>query len=105
MRLRNRDGTPIDPVPFIVVSLLAALILVSWGPLYLVEHGLGLRTAIAVSVGLALVTVGIAYHRYVWTMNPTVREEVPAVTRYRRLVYGVVIGVIVVLALVGLLHI
>jgi hypothetical protein len=105
MRLSNRDGSPVDPVPFVVVALLSGLILVSWGPLYLKEHGVSEGFAVGVSVALSVVAVGVSYHRYVWTADPQVRQEVPAVERYRRLVYGIAIGVVVLLALVGLLHV
>lgn len=105
MRLRNRDGTPIDPVPFFVVALLGVLVAISWGPLYLKSHGIGEPAAVATSIGLAAVTVGTSYHRYVWTADPTVREVVPAAVRFRKLVYAIVIGVVVVLVLVGLLHV
>lgn len=102
---RNRDGTPIDPVPFAVVALLGAMIAIAWGPLYLKAHGVAERPAVAASVVLAGLTVCVAYYRYVWTANPTVLEEIPAVVRYRRLLYAIVIGVIVVLALVALLYV
>lgn len=105
MRLRNSDGTPIDPVPFLVVALLGVMIALAWGPLYLQSHGVGLPSAVTASVGLAAATVGTSYHRYVWTADPTIRETVPAAVRFRKLLYGILIGVIVVLALVGLLHV
>lgn len=105
MRLTNRDGSPIDPVPFFVIALLSGLVLVSWGPLYLKEHGVGEGVAVGVSVALSIVAAGVSYHRYVWAVDPQVREEVPAVTRYRRLLYGIAIAVVTLLALIGLLHV
>lgn len=105
MRLSNRDGSPIDPVPFVVVALLSGLILVSWGPLYLKEHGVAEGAAVGVSVALSVVAAGVSYHRYVWAANPRVREEIPAAERYRRLLYGIAISVVVLLALVGLLYV
>jgi hypothetical protein len=105
MKIRNRDGTPIDPVPFIVVSLLAAMVLIAWGPLYLMAHGFEQPLAVSVSVALTLLCISIAFYRFVWTRNPTVREEVPAATRYLRLVYGIAIGVILLLGLTALLYI
>ncbi|QLD88934.1 hypothetical protein HWV07_07785 [Natronomonas salina] len=104
MRLRNSDGTPVDPVPFLVVALLGVMIAIAWGPLYLKSHGVGQPTAVTASVGLAAATVGSSYYRYVWTANPLVRRTVPAAVRFRKLVYAMVIGVLVVLALVALLH-
>lgn len=105
MRLRNRDGTPIDPVPFLVVALLSIMILVGWGPLYLMAHGASLQLSVAISVVLACVAVCLSFYWFVWTTNPTVRQEVPAATRYLRLLYGLVIGILVLLALVVLLYI
>ena len=104
MRLRNSDGTPVDPVPFLVVALLGVMIAISLGPLYLKSHGVGEPTAVTASIGLAAATVGSSYYRYVWTANPVARRTVPAAVRFRKLVYGMVIAVVVVLALVGLLH-
>lgn len=105
MRLRNRDGTPIDPVPFFVVALLGVMVAIAWGPLYLKAHGVDEPVAVAASVALAALTVGASFYHYVWTVNPDVRSEVPAATRYRRLLYAIAIGVLVVLALVALLHV
>jgi len=105
MKLRNRDGTPVDPVPCIVVTLLAAMVLIAWGPLYLMAHGLGQPLAVSVSAGLTLFCAGVAYYRFIWTRNPTIREEVPAATRYLRLLYGIGIGVVLLLALTALLYI
>jgi len=34
MRLRNRHGSHVDPVPFVVVAGLTFMILLSFGPLY-----------------------------------------------------------------------
>lgn len=103
MPLKNSDGVPIDPVPFLVVALLAGMILIGFGPLYLMEFGLALEVAVASSVVLTLVAFAVAYYRFVWTTNPLVREEVPAADRYLRLVYGILIGVLVLLGLRALL--
>lgn len=99
MRFPNRDGTPIDPVPFFVVALLAFTIAVAWGPVYLLELGVELRVAVGISFGLAGVSIAIAYHRMVWAANPTVREEVPARVRFRKFIYAILVGVVVVLVL------
>lgn len=104
MDLRNRDGTPIDPIPFLVVALMGATVAVTWGPLYLVELGLSQPVAVGCSCAVAAGTVGLAYYRYVWLANPMVREEVPAGVRFRRLLYAILIGGIVLLALLVLVH-
>lgn len=105
VRLRNRDGTPIDPVPFFVVALLGVMVAIAWGPLYLKAHGISELVAVTASVSLAVVAICASYYHYVWSANPDVRAEVAAEVRYRKLLYAIVIGVIVVLALVALLHV
>lgn len=92
-RPRNRHGTRIDPVPFAIVSLLAALIVLSWGPPYLLALGIALEPAVGISAGVTAVLVGLSYYRYVWTANPEIRSERPVEERFRRLVYAVLIGV------------
>lgn len=104
MRLRNSDGSPVDPVPFLVVALLAAMLLIGWGPLYLMAHGIGQPLALGTSATLTVGTCGVLYYRFIWNYNPAIREEVPAATRYLRLLYGIVIGVLLLLALTALLY-
>lgn len=101
MQLRNKRGTPVDPVPFVVVALLGVTTAYSYGPIYLTELGLDLSTAIGVSTGVAVAVTGGAFHRYVWAARPDLRDEVPVDARLRRLVYGVaiLIAVIVLLSL------
>ncbi|MWG34469.1 hypothetical protein [Halomarina oriensis] len=95
VRVRNREGEAVDPVPFFVVAGMAALGCYSFVPPYCL--GLGL----SVAVGLALATVVfvlvcvLSYYRLVWTVRPEVRREVPASDRLRTLFYValVVVGV------------
>ena len=105
MPLTNRDGTPIDPVPFLVVALLAAMVLIAWGPLYLLAHGLALVPSVAISVSIAIAACLVLYYRFVWTANPLIREEVPAATRYLRFLYGIAAGVVLLLGLTALLYV
>lgn len=105
MRLKNRDGTPIDPVPFLVVALLAAMILIGWGPLYLKAHGISQTPAVLVSVASTVLTSAVFYYRFVWSANPMIKKEVPAATRYLRFLYGIVIGILLLFGLVALLYI
>lgn len=99
----NSEGVPVDPVPFLVVTLLAGTVLVAFGPPYLMAFGVGVGVAVALCLSAALVATAFAYYRFVWTMNPLSREEVPAATRYLRLLYAIAALVVVVLALRGLL--
>lgn len=99
MRLRNRDGTPIDPVPFFVVVCIAFLVSYAWVPIYL--GGLGVSTAAALVVASVtfLLATSAAYHQLVWTSDPEHLERIPVERRLQRLFYAILIGV----ALLGLL--
>ena len=99
MRLRNRDGTPVDPVPFLVVTLGVAMVSYSYGPIYLMALGFGLGDALLASGVVVTLATGASYHRLVWTARPEARAEVPAGLRLRRLLYAVAIGIAVLLLL------
>lgn len=101
MKLRNRRGTPVDPVPFLVVAAMAFLVSFSFGPIYCMALGLALEAALVVSTGVFLATTAAAYHRLVRTARPALRGEVPVEARLRRLFYAVVLGV----ALIALLSV
>lgn len=102
MKLTNREGTPVDPVPFLVVALLSAMAAIAWGPVYLLGFGVTLTWAVVASVGLAAVCVIITYHRFVWLASPTRRREVPIYLQFRKFLYAIAIGVLLVFALTGL---
>lgn len=99
MKPTNKRGEPVDPVPFLVVALLAMTVVLSLGPVYLLGFNVAYNRAIGISVGVALSTVLIAYYRFVWTASPIIRAEVPAGVRFRKLLYAIVIGVVVTLVL------
>ncbi|WP_256685392.1 hypothetical protein [Halococcus qingdaonensis] len=99
MKLTNRHGTPVDPVPFLVVSSLAFLMSFSYGPIYLLALGLSLPISITVSTILFVCATGTAYHQMVLTTRPELRGEIPPEQRLRRLVYAAA----VLLALLALL--
>lgn len=101
MKLTNRHGTPVDPVPFLVVGALAFLVSFSYGPVYCLTLGLSLPWALAVSTLAFSLTAGAAYHRFVWSARPELAGEIPAHERLRRLFYGTVVA----LALLVLLSI
>jgi membrane protein implicated in regulation of membrane protease activity len=81
---RDRDGTPVDPVPFLVVAASAVLVVCSGGPPYLLALGLSLPVAVGVSLAVAAVAVGLAYRRYVRRAAPERRAVVPAQRRLGR---------------------
>jgi hypothetical protein len=97
--MQNRRGTPVDPVPFLVVSALGFTVSFSFGPIYVMEFGASLPLALAVAGVTTLGTAAVAYHRYVWTERPTLRGEVPAAQRFQRLLYGLVGGFLLVAVL------
>lgn len=103
MKFRNRNGTPIDPIPFFVVAGIGFTVFLAWGPVYLLGHGVSLDIAVTVSAVLAIVSVVTAYYRYVWIANPLRQEEVPAAERIKPLFYAMAAGIVIVLALLGLL--
>lgn len=97
MRPRNRNGDPVDPVPFAVVAGVGVLLCVSFGPLYCAALGVDFAVGVPLSLLVAAAVCAAAYYRYVWTENPELRGELPPEARFRRLLYG---GVILFLTLV-----
>jgi len=98
MRLRNRRGRAVDPVPFLVVTLLGFLIIYSFGPPYLEALGLAVDHGVALCTGLFLATAAAAYHRLVWTYRPDRRRSVPGGVRFGTLYYAILIlGAVAVL--------
>ena len=101
MQFRNRDGDPIDPVPYLVIVLLAFVVGYAWGPIYFQALGFSLTVSLAIISVAFLVLVVVGYHSAIWTADPDYRENVPAPIRMRRFLYAVMIG-IVLLVLLGL---
>lgn len=93
MQLRNKHGTPVDPVPFLVVVLGMAMLSYSYGPLYLMALGLDLGEALLACGAVLTTTIGAAHNRFVWNARPDLSAEVPATVRLKRLFYAVLIGV------------
>lgn len=100
-RPRNRHGTPVDPVPWLVVTGFGFLLCYALGPLYLLSFGFSQPAALGASTLVFGGVVAGAYHRYVWTARPEFRGEIPGEVRVRRLLYGAVIlvGVLFLLSL------
>lgn len=95
MRLSNRNGTPVDPVPFVVVSGLACMLLLSFGPLYGQAFGFSLSASL---LGSIVVSVGVTVASFYWQVWDTYPLEMPPVEiRFERLFYGsLAFGVILV---------
>jgi ABC-type nickel/cobalt efflux system permease component RcnA len=98
---RNREGTHVDPVPFLVVSGLSFLGSLSFVPVYCLTLGLSMPVSVGAGVAVFLCLAAAAYHRMVWDARPELRGEVPPEVRLQRLVYGVlvVVGVLLLLTL------
>jgi len=95
MRLSNRNGTPVDPVPFFVVSGLACMLSLSFGPLYGQAFGLSLPVSLLVSIVVSGTVTAASFYWQVWDTYPL--EETPLEIRFERLFYGALaFGVIVV---------
>lgn len=94
MRLRNKHGTPVDPVPFLVVVLGTLMVGYAYGPLYFMALGLELGESLLACGAVVVAATGLAHHRLVWTARPDLRGEVPAAVRFKRLFYAVLIGVV-----------
>ncbi|WP_132059251.1 hypothetical protein [Halorussus amylolyticus] len=101
MRPENSLGESVDPVPFLVVASGGFLGCYSFGPPYLLEFGVALSSALAVTTAAFVLTTAVAYHRFVWTARPDLRCEIPADVRLRRLMLGglAVVGVFALLLL------
>ncbi|MFC4359760.1 hypothetical protein ACFO0N_17585 [Halobium salinum] len=90
MALRNREGTPVDPVPFLVATTLAFLVSFSYGPVYFLTFGLGLAESIVLTGFAFAGCVYGAYRRFVWNALPELRAELDPGLRIRRMVYAAV---------------
>lgn len=99
MALRNDRGTPVDPVPFIVVAATAFTVSYSYGPLYLMALGVDLPTALLACGVVAGTATVAAYHRYVRRARPDLRAELPVAARLRRFFYGVLLGMVILAGL------
>lgn len=99
MRPPNRDGTPVDPVPFLVVTAMAFATCFAFGPAYLTALGAGLREAVLASGVVFLAATATGYYRLVWTVRPEMRGEVSAAVRFRRLAMLMVLALSLVVLL------
>jgi len=98
MALTNRDGVPVDPVPWFVVIGLAAMVLLSFGPIYGTAFGLSIQAGIIISGALTVVAAILSYYRMIWLFDPVQEAELTGELRLRRLIY-----LMAILIAVGLL--
>jgi len=98
LRVHNRYGSRIDPVPFLVSVGLGFMLTMSFGPMYGLSYGLALSTSLALSA-VAFCGLVVAYAQLVRSAPPVDAGPLPPGPRFERLLYvGLGIGV----ALVGL---
>ncbi|MCQ4334051.1 hypothetical protein KM295_11290 [Natronomonas sp. F2-12] len=86
MPLSNRHGTPIDPVPFAVVSGLGCMLTLSLGPLYGQAFGLSLPVALLCAAAVSVAVVVGSFYWQVWDAYPPAETSVEI--RAERLLYG-----------------
>ncbi|WP_251341885.1 hypothetical protein [Haloplanus halophilus] len=99
MRLRNREGTPVDAVPFLVVTAMAGLVAFSFGPIYCIAVGLEGPAVIGVPALAFGGAVAVAYRRLVHAARPDLRAEIPTAQRIRGLFYAALVGAALLVAL------
>jgi hypothetical protein len=99
MRLRNRDGTAVDAVPFLVVTAMAGLVCFSFGPIYAIAIGLSGPAVFGLPTVACLAAVAVAYHRLVYTAHPELRGELSPGQRIKGLLYAALVGTAVLVAL------
>jgi hypothetical protein len=96
MNARNRDGDPVDPVPFLVCTGMAVMLLFSVGPLYGLAYGLPVWAGLTVATAGTVAVSAVAYHRLVWTAPPPSVQIAPEL-RFQRLIYiGVAFAVLLI---------
>lgn len=97
--LRNRDNDPVDPVPFIVVSLAAFLLTHGWGPLYLGALGFDPIPTFIILTMVLIILVGVAYYGFIWNATPEGTIFVSTHNRLTLLLYAITIGIGIMLLL------
>ena len=99
MVFRNREGSVVDPVPYLVVTSLLFLLCLSFGPAYCLALGSSLGVGLVVStLVFAVLAVG-AYHQMVWVARPELHGAVPGTQRLQRLFYLAVLVALVFVTL------
>lgn len=92
MDAQNRDGDPVDPVPFLVSVGMTVMLLFSVGPLYGQAYGLPVWACLTIATASTVAVSAVAYHRLVWTAPPPWVTISPQL-RFQRLIYiGVAFG-------------
>jgi hypothetical protein len=96
---RNREGTRVDPVPFLVATGLSFAGSLSFVPVYCLSLGFRIHVAVGAGVVVFLGLAAAAYHRMVWHARPELRAEIPPEKRLLDLFY---LALVVTAVLAGL---
>lgn len=97
VRVHNKHGDRIDPVPFVVSVALAFMLAMSFGPVYGLSYGFSLVTAVGLSLLGFAGFVAVAYDQLVRSAPPRDAGPLPPGPRVERLLYAAIgIGVILV---------
>lgn len=86
MEVRNRDGEPVDAVPFLVSTGILGMLTLSVGPLYGLAYGVPVGHGVAASLGATAIIAAVAFHRLVWVAPPA-WVTIPPEVRFQRLFY------------------
>jgi multisubunit Na+/H+ antiporter MnhB subunit len=97
IRVHNRHGDRVDPVPFLVTVGLAFAFALSFGPIYGLSYGLTLSASLALSTLAFAVAAAVAYRQLVRRAPPLDAGPLPPGPRVERLLYaGIGLGVLLV---------
>lgn len=86
MEVRNRDGEPVDAVPFLVSTGILGMLTLSLGPLYGLAYGVPIVGSLLMSAGVTAAVAVVAFHRLIWVAPPT-WVTIPPEVRFQRLFY------------------
>ena len=86
MEARNRDGEPVDAVPFLVSTGILGMLTLSLGPLYGLAYGVPIAGSLLISVGVTAAVAVVAFHRLIWVAPPA-WVTIPPAVRFQRLCY------------------
>lgn len=90
MRVYNKHGDRIDPVPFLVTVGLAFMVAFSVGPIYGLAYGLALRAALGLSGAAFAGATALAYRQLVRSAPAIDAGPLPPGPRVERLFYAAV---------------
>ncbi|GAB7009783.1 hypothetical protein [Halorubrum trueperi] len=97
MRIHNKHGDRIDPVPFVVTVGLAFMLALSFGPIYGLAYGLTLTTSLALSTLAFAGAAALAYDQLVRAAPAIDAGPLPPGPRFERLLYAALgLGVVLV---------